>query len=90
MKAKIQVNEVVNDAVLLKRAQREISRLKQRLAEAVHLSKADKPGSEEGSSRENTGVPRTREERRSISASSKSSGGEPINLFSSLLYTMAL
>ena len=36
--AKIQVNEVVNDAVLLKRAQREISRLKQKLAEAMQLS----------------------------------------------------
>jgi len=33
--AKIKINEVVNDAVLLKRAQREISRLKQKLAEAL-------------------------------------------------------
>lgn len=55
--AKIQVNEVVNDAVLLKRAQREISRLKQKLSEAMQLSESvskdtRKGGSSNGSSRD--------------------------------------
>ncbi|GMI40899.1 hypothetical protein TeGR_g13622, partial [Tetraparma gracilis] len=35
--AKITVNEVVNDAILLKRAQREISRLKEKLASAMTM-----------------------------------------------------
>jgi len=41
--AKIKINEVVNDAVLLKRAQKEISRLKQKLAQA--LEQANDPNS---------------------------------------------
>ena len=40
MAAKIQVNEVVNDAILLKRAQKEISRLKQKLEEAIRMAKS--------------------------------------------------
>jgi len=48
--AKIQVNEVVNDAILLKRAQKEISRLKQRLEDAVRIAKSSSTSSQAGGS----------------------------------------